>query len=549
MARRFRRVRGPVVVGWIGVFFTPAPALAIDAAADHSYPPTPLPTDPARLRADAETAERAGRWETALDNYLWLHLSVGPSAEVRDKVRLCLRHAAQFRRHRDPTFQQFVLSLPAAEALNLYADVMSKLGMLYVDKDRATPARLFVLGVEELDRAFGDPTFPSGRTGTPAEAKVQAFRQSLRTGWAAKTPATPKEARQLARDLIAAAHDQAGMTNPAAVVLELLGGACGGLDEYTTYTPPAGEMADPASPAAEFAAYGVVVRSDAGELVIDSVLPNSWAGLNTPLRKGQRIVQINGRAVTPALPGHLAEALRAGPPFAHLIEVVDGEMPAMAPEPVRLPVPAPTTFTADLGVLKDGVGYLRLAAFREGTPREIDEQVLDLRSRGMRALVLDLRGNPGGLFTAAVDVAQRFLPGGVVVAARGQSAEFADRVFSSAAGPAAWDFPVVLLVDTRTMSAAEVVAAALKENRVGDRSRATLVGTPTFGKGVVQSPVRLQRTDGGDGGVLVLTVAALAGPGGAPLNGGVSPHVLETDPARQLELAVQKAVELARAAH
>jgi carboxyl-terminal processing protease len=137
------------------------------------------------------------------------------------------------------------------------------------------------------------------------------------------------------------------------------------------------------------------------------------------------------------------------------------------------------------------------------------------------------------------------LPTGVVVSTQGQTAEFANRVFVSDAGPSAWEFPVVLLVDTRTMSAAEVLAAALK-----DHARATLIGLPTFGKGVVQSPVRLQPTDVGDGkgGVLILTVATVSGPQGAMLNASVSPHVLEADPTRQLEAAILKASDLLQSA-
>jgi C-terminal processing protease CtpA/Prc len=89
------------------------------------------------------------------------------------------------------------------------------------------------------------------------------------------------------------------------------------------------------------------------------------------------------------------------------------------------------------------------------------------------------------------------------------------------------------------------VAAAWK-----DHDRATLVGLPTFGKGVVQSPIRLTAADGPGGsphrsGVLILTVASMFGPRGGAINGaGVTPHVLEADPNRQLDLAVAKAVEL-----
>jgi C-terminal processing protease CtpA/Prc len=158
-------------------------------------------------------------------------------------------------------------------------------------------------------------------------------------------------------------------------------------------------------------------------------------------------------------------------------------------------------------------------------------------------LVIDARGNTGGSFPGAIQVAQRFLPGGIVVMTQGQAPEFNNRVFSSDSGMTAFDLPVVLLIDTKTMSSAEAVAAAWKEH-----NRATLVGLPTFGKGAIQSPVRLTAVDRPDGprsGVLVLTVATMSGPRGGPINGaGVVPHFLEADTARQLDVAIAKAIEL-----
>lgn len=537
------------MAGWSGPKRFAAAAVGLTAAlaapptvrSATSLPPDANPlvasAESTRLRTQAEADEKAGRWEKALDGYLHIYLSGSPTAELRDRICHCLRQTARYRRHRDPSFQQFVLSLPAADALNVYADAVAKIGTLYVDKDRAAPAKLFASGLDELDRAFDDPAFRWRHTGG-SEEKITAFRLALRAAWKARTPADAKDARQVARELVAAAHDEAGVRNPAAVVLELLCGACAGLDEYTAFVPPNAEHTNLAAPTAEFAAYGILVRVEFGELVIDGVVPNSWAALNTTLQKGQRIAQLNGRPLYPATPAVLAEALRIDV-AEHEIEVA-ADSGTIAGELHRLPIPAPTVYGPE-NVLKGGVGVLRVSAFRETTVRELEDRVLDLRARGMRALVLDLRGNPGGLFPAAVDVAERFLPAGVVVSTQGQAAEFADRSFASDAGPAAWDFPVVLLIDTRTMSAAEVVAVALK-----DHNRATLVGLPTFGKGFVQTPVRLNTSDGGDGrsGTLILTVASVAGPRGTPLAGGVTPHVIEPEPAKQLDLAMQKAAEL-----
>ena len=247
-------------------------------------------------------------------------------------------------------------------------------------------------------------------------------------------------------------------------------------------------------------------------------------------------------------PALVAEAFRDVGMVGHELEVLPVES-GMSPLLVQLPVPVPTVYAAAMLNTRDGIGYLRVGAFRDSTPRELDELVFRLKNQGLRALIVDLRGNSGGLFTAGVEVAQRFLPAGIIVTTQGQSPEFAGRVFSSDSGMTAFDVPVVLLIDTKTMSAAEAVAAAWK-----DHNRATLVGLPTFGKGVIQSPIRLTAADGPDGsphrsGVLILTVASMFGPRGGAINGvGVTPHVLEADPSRQLDLAVAKAIELRRRA-
>ena len=506
--------------------------------------PAPQPRisagDPSRIRADAEAAEKDGRWDRAVDLYLKLYLVQGPTAELREKIRVCLRYASQSRRQHDPAFQQFVLSLPVAESLNIYTEAVTKLGGLYADRDRAAAGKLFALGLDELDRALADPAFRERHLEPVTDLRLQKFRQSLRGTWRTRLPASPREARHAARELVFAAQTQAGVRNPSAVVLELICGACSGLDEYTMYLAPTGSQAHLAEPIAEFASYGILVVVRNGSLFVDGLVPGSWAAAHTPLRKGDEITRVNGRDLTPATAAGFAEAVRVVTPFGHELELAAMDMSSQT---VRLPVPLPSVYAMDMIQAKDGIGYVRVATFRDTTARELDEAVFTLQKQGMRSLVLDLRGNVGGAFTAGVEMSQRFLPTGIIVSTQGQVPEFDGRVFSSDAGMAAWEFPVALLVDTKTMSAAEIVAVSLKEH-----NRATLVGLPTFGKGAVQYPVRLQPTPGapeGKGGMLILTVATVHGPRGGAINGsGVVPHILEPDPIRQLELAVLKLAEL-----
>ncbi len=497
--------------------------------------------DSAKLLAEAEKAERLGKWDTALDLYLKSYLAGKPTPEVRERIRFCLRNVAQIQRHRDPAFQQFILTLPIADALSLYTEALTKIQNLYVDRDRATFEKLMAGSLDELDRALTDPAFRQQHLADASELKLLKFRQMLRDGWRAKLPATAGEVRRVARDVVMNAQTNLGIKNPSAVVLELLSGACSGLDEYTAYVVPSGAQAELAAPILELASYGLLIAFVGQGLTVDAIVPNSWAALHSPFRKGDRIAKVNDTTMANATPASLLEAMKARGALGHDLEIaaVDERDGALK---FTLPTPLPTVYGAE--VLKMSIGYLRLAGFKDSTARELDDAVEALKLRGMKALILDLRGNPGGSLTACIAAAQRFLPNGIIVTTQGQAAEFHNRIFSSNAGMSAHDMPVVLLVDTKTMSSAEVFAAGLKDN-----GRATLVGLPTFGKGFVQSPIRLDSLDTTEhpnkSGFLVLSVASALTPRGQGINGGgVAPHFTEVDPERQLSAAVSKAIDL-----
>lgn len=493
---------------------------------------------------DAAAAEKAGRWEQSLELYLRAYLGGRQTPDVRQRIQDCARRAAQARRHRDPAFRHFVTSLDPSAALDLYAEVVQKLAATYADRDRCTPAALFRLGLDELDRAAADPAFRRQHAPDATPEDVAAFRKATDRAREGKPPATARACRQAVLDLLPVAGRVLKVRDASAVVFEFLCGACTGLDEYTVYLSPDRVRTDLTSPIVDLAAYGVLIAFRDGEVVIDGIVPDSYAALHTPLRPGDRIVRANGRPLQPASPIALAEALRNPLDGVHELDTLSPTGMAGGGK-VMLPVPVPTVLRADLLDPKEGVGYVRLAAFRETTAAELDQAIQRLRERGMplRALVLDLRGNAGGHFTAGVQVAERFVPAGILVTTRGQAAEVADRVFSSASGMTAVELPVVLLVDTRTMSAAEIVAAALKGH-----DRAVVVGMPTFGKGVVQCPVRLPADDArpAGSGLLIVTIAKAFAPAGEPIHGvGVLPHVVEADPPRQLAVALERAAALA----
>jgi carboxyl-terminal processing protease len=506
------------------------------------------PTKPTvlQLRTTAEIAEKAGDWETAFTAYCHLFVVDRTNAEIREKLNLALRRAQQLRRHNDAQFQQFATTTSIPEVLNLFSEVMTRVPVLYVERDRSTPQVLWEHGLEELARALGNPIFRQTFFDNPPLEKLEWFRNSLRVSWAKQSITDAKSARVALRKLITSAQETFVLRAPSVLALEVICGACGGLDEYTVFLTPNLTNSTGADSASDLIAQGVYLTILDGAVVVAGIAPGSWASLHTNLRKGDVIIELNDHPMVGVTTAQLAAALRQPLNGFHVLE--------LGPEtaPVQLPVTVPSIYgTRVLSSLasKDRVGYLRLGSFTPSTPRELDEAIHSLRASGVRSVIIDLRGNMGGSFLSSVETARRLLPAGLIVTTQGQITEVNNIPFTSESGMSAHDIPLVVLIDTETASAAEVLAAALKDN-----NRATLIGMPTFGKGTIQYPIRLIALDELDSsgkpqsarsGAVRLTIAKLIAPRGGAINGiGITPHIMEADPGNQLKLAIEKAVEL-----
>ena len=163
----------------------------------------------------------------------------------------------------------------------------------------------------------------------------------------------------------------------------------------------------------------------------------------------------------------------------------------------------PTHSLAHAFLVKPGVGLVRISNFTSTTTAELDEALATLRERGMERMVLDLRSNPGGLLDQAVGVASRFIPEGkLVVYTRGRIAG-SDQDYA-AKGDRRTTVPLVVLVDSSSASASEIVSGCIQ-----DHDRGLVVGETTFGKGLVQRVIPLR-----DGGALALTTAKYYTPSG-----------------------------------
>ena len=167
-------------------------------------------------------------------------------------------------------------------------------------------------------------------------------------------------------------------------------------------------------------------------------------------------------------------------------------------------------------MLDHGIGYVRISIFQGGTSEELESHLDKLEAEGkMNGLILDLRNNPGGLWTQAIKVSDEFLDSGIIVSSRGRN-ESQNREEYATKNEKDRNYPIIVLVNGGSASAAEIVAGALQDNK-----RALILGTRTFGKGSVQTILPLS-----DGSGLRLTTARYYTPSGRSIQlSGISPDI------------------------
>jgi carboxyl-terminal processing protease len=298
-------------------------------------------------------------------------------------------------------------------------------------------------------------------------------------------------------------------------------------DPFTFFIEPPVAASESDVLSGTYGGIGVqIVRSEAGELVLypfaDS--PAQAAGI----ADGDVLLAVNGSPVdisvqADALDQQLRGEVRDGNGVEVTVRKVDGsEVTIFVPFAViNVPSLVWRVLPADTRL-----GYVQISRFTSRTPDELRVAMDDLRAAGIEGLVLDLRGNAGGLLQESIQVADEFLDGGVIVYQRDANGE---RALSGTTGGAAVDLPLVSLINGGTASGAELVAGAIQ-----DAGRGILIGQPSYGKGTVQQIFPLS-----DGSSLHVTASEWFTPNHQVLDGaGLVPDVsMQPDPnGRDVEL-------------
>lgn len=254
----------------------------------------------------------------------------------------------------------------------------------------------------------------------------------------------------------------------------------------------------------EFSGIGIQFDVRDGELIVVSPLEGTPAS-RLGIRAGDRIVAVDGepvlRTVTTA---DVRQALRG--PEGSLVNVTiqrPGREEELSFDIVRASIPQESVRYAHM--IQPGVGYVRIVRFATATGRELDEALTELRRQGMKELIVDLRLNSGGLLQQAVEVSNHFIPSGErIVYTKGRAPASHAEYFADAEVTKYIHEPLIVLIDHGSASASEILSGAIQ-----DLDRGLVVGTTSFGKGLVQNQMRLR-----DGSALLLTVAKYYTPSG-----------------------------------
>jgi len=293
-------------------------------------------------------------------------------------------------------------------------------------------------------------------------------------------------------------------------------------DRFSAYLDPKEYDRFQDASSGNFSGIGLEVAQIPQGLRVAKVFPGTPAA-RAGFRKDDRIVAVNGRSIA-GKPSSVSTQLIRGKPGTFVsLTVVSGARRSVK-RVARAIVESPAVTAAIRKVRGVPFGVVTLASFSAGAHGELRAAINRQLKGGAKGIVLDLRGNGGGLLTESVLVASIFIPDGKIVTTRGRSKP--EKVYSATGSAIDRRIPVVVLVDDTSASASEIVTGALQ-----DRGRAKIVGTNTFGKGVFQEVRELP-----NGGALDITVGEYFLPsgrnigGGGPKRGkGISPDVRARD--------------------
>ena len=454
--------------------------------------------------------ERQGKWGEALSLYQQALRKSPDSQQLRQRRTIARIHFDLDRRYGDRSFLATIANTTENKSLDVYAEVLLKIQSYYVDTPNWTEIANY--GLASLEIALTDEEFIQNNLPRVTKANIDTALQMLRDSLKHQTVASRDDVYSVAISSAKLMERQIGLSTTA-TTYEFICGAISSLDPYSAFMSANQYNETMSQIEGNFVGLGVELRTNQDHLEIVSVIPNGPAGQGG-IRAGDKITEVDNQKVIQVGSERAADMLRGVERSYVALKVTrDGIQHDVRLQRRRVEIPS-----VDQVQLVDeaaGIGYIRLTNFQKTTSRDFDEALWKLHRQGMKALIVDVRGNPGGLLSAAVEVADRFVGAGVIVSTRGRN-PLEDYTHRAQMG-GTWRVPLTVLVDENSASASEIFAAAIREHKRGQ-----IVGTQSYGKGSVQGIFSLNVSGGG----VRLTTAKFYSPEGNPISQvGVKPDV------------------------
>ena len=506
---------------------------------------TSSPSAIAELVRHGQQLESRNRWGEALTHYEEAHRAHPDSAAINDRLQLARIHYDLGRRYADNSFRKLLVTTREHEALEMYGEILQKIGDYHVK----TPhwGKLFGRGSQNLAVALTKDAFVKRNLPDASERQRTNFRRELQKFAATQHPRSRFECRQAAQRVARLAQQRVGLS-PGATILEFTAGAAGALDAYSTFLTGNQLKEVYSQIEGNFVGLGIELKAKGGALQIVHVITGSPAE-KSGLKAGEAIVGVDGASTEKLSTDAAANLLQGkeGTTVLLTLRAADDTLRRVRVQRRRVEVPS----VDDVKIIdrEFGIGYAKITSFQKTTSRDLDAALWKLHRQGLRSLVIDLRGNPGGLLTASVDAVDKFVESGTIVTTRGRSAR--ENLTYTAHRVGTWRVPLVVLIDGDSASASEIFAGAIRDHR-----RGTILGQRSYGKGSVQGIFSLSR---GGTGVRLTTAKFYSPTGRAYSKVGVTPNITvhqtakpvvgaepRADGAKPIDAVLEAAIQMAR---
>lgn len=473
--------------------------------------------------------ESVAPYSSPSDNNLVLPISttpnpvqVTPNPELENTEEK--RQSEITSRFSDPKMLDFLAKTSLQELTTLYHEASRMIDARHVSPI-GYEARV-ESSVNDVIAALQNSTFLKATGGVANSETIRQTQSELAQGVRSLPARSATDAVGIMQWTAGVVNRRLGIRREA-VALEFFNGTIDALDKYSAFMPSAGinapgadlSLIRTASLEERIVGLGVEMETHAEGAIVLGVIDNSPAS-ELGLKEGDLIVAVNQQSVR-GLDLNAVAGKLGGPAGTSITLDIDRNGQLYRGSLTRRSIYVSSVTGTKMIDVQKKTGYIRLKQFSASSKKDLEAAMFKLYQQGMQSLILDLRGNPGGLLDQAIEVSDLFVPHGTIVSTKGRN--LSDNTSETAHYERTWKTPLVVLVDDNSASASEIFAAAIQEN-----GRGVIVGRRSYGKGTVQTHFPLQSVSG----QLKLTTAKFYSPTGREMaDAGVTPDITVPKPA------------------